>query len=53
MSLRSKNVYRLSKDLGTVVGEELITVTKEYVLVAQENEILTMISNSPLQYVLK
>ena len=35
LSLRSKCVYRLSRELAGVVGEELVTVSKEYVLVAE------------------
>lgn len=36
-----------------VVGEELITVSKEYILVAEENGLLAPVSNSPLRYLLR
>ena len=51
--IRAKCVYRLSKDLTNVVGEEFITVFKEYVLMAKVDEHLTVLSNDPLKYALK
>lgn len=45
MIIRAKAVYRLSRDLAGVVGEEFITVYKEYVLMALVDGTLTALSN--------
>jgi hypothetical protein len=53
MVIRAKCVYRLSKDLANIIGEEFITVYKEYVLIAKLDDQLTVLSNEPLKYALR
>jgi hypothetical protein len=53
MVIRAKCVYRLSKDLMNVIGEEFVTVYKEYILMAKIEDNLTVLSNEPLKYALK
>jgi hypothetical protein len=39
--------------LAAVVGEEFITVYKEYVLMAEENGLVSIVSNEPLRYLFR
>lgn len=43
--IKSKNVYRLSKEIVPVIGEEFVTVCKEYTLIAEEEGLNSMVSN--------
>jgi hypothetical protein len=53
ITIRTQHVYRLNRELAGVVGEEFVTVLKEYVLMAEEGGLMAVVSNEPLRYVFK
>lgn len=53
VTIRSRNVYRLSKEILPVIGEEFVTVIREYALIAEEDGLASMVSNEPLRYLFK